>query len=630
MTHATATPAPDLTAPDLTAPGAADIAGRPSRGAALSKDMLQAEARREKSRDLKPLTNLFPYVAAHRGTALAALVFLLISTSATLSLSVAARLVIDHGFNAETGKALNLYFLGGLGVSVVLAAASGCRFYFVNRLGERVVADLRQRIYAHVLGLDQAYFLHMRTGEVLSRLTTDTAIVETMVGINTSIALRNLLVMLGSLAIMAAISIKLTLAVLLVVPAILVPLILFGRRVRRLSTTAQDRFAEAVGYAGETLDQLDTVQAFGREQRAASQFAEAVETAFSASLQRLRARGMLTIGVMSFVFGSVVGVLWLGAQFVRSHEMTGGALLQFIFLAVLAASAVNALQEVWSEVQKTAGAMHRIGEILASRAAIAPPAHPRPLPAPVRGALAFQDVVFHYPARPELPALNGFTLQVRPGETVALVGPSGAGKSTVLRLLLRFYDPQRGAVSLDGVDLREADPAEVRAHMALVAQDAALFSGSALDNIRFGRPDADEAEVRQAARAAQAEAFVEALPGGFSARLGERGRTLSGGQRQRLAIARALVRDAPVLLLDEATSALDAENERLVQRALEAAMRARTTLVIAHRLSTVLRADRIVVMDEGRVVEEGRHAELLAQGGLYARLARLQFDVQAA
>jgi ATP-binding cassette, subfamily B, bacterial len=611
-------------------PDTADAAGRPSRGAALAKDMLAAEARRETSRDLRPLRTLLPYVVAHRGLALAALIFLLLSTTATLSLSQAARLVIDHGFTSETGATLNLYFLGGLGVAVTLAIASGCRFYFVNRLGERVVADLRQRIYAHVLGLDQAYFLHMRTGEVLSRLTTDTAIVETMVGINSSVALRNLLTMLGALAIMSVVSLKLTLAVLLVVPAILVPLILFGRRVRRLSTHAQDRFAEAVGYAGETLDQLDTVQAFGREGRAAGQFSQAVETAFAASVKRLGARGVLTVAVMAFVFGSIVGVLWLGAQAVRAHQMTGGALLQFIFLAVLAASAMNALQEVWSEVQKTAGAMHRIGEILASRPGIAPPAHPRLLPSPGRGEIVFDAVRFHYPARPELPALNGFSLQVAPGETVALVGPSGAGKSTVLRLLLRFYDPQSGSVRLDGVDLREADPEAVRSRLALVAQDAALFSGSALDNIRFGRPEADEAAVREAARAAQAEGFLSALPGGFEARIGERGKTLSGGQRQRLAIARALVRDAPVLLLDEATSALDAENERLVQRALEEAMEGRTTLVIAHRLSTVLRADRIVVMDDGRVVEEGRHAELLARGGLYARLARLQFEVEAA
>ena len=612
-------------------PAPADpVAGRPSPGKALAASMLNAEAKRGRSRDLRPLRGLAPYIIAHRGVAAAALLFLLLSTTATLSLSVAARLVIDHGFTSETGATLNLYFLGGLGVAFVLAVASGSRFYFVNRLGERVVADLRQRIYAHVLGLDPAYFLHMRTGEVLSRLTTDTAIVETMVGINTSVALRNTLVMLGAVVMMTVISVKLTLAVLLVVPAVLVPLILFGRRVRTLSTKAQDRFADAVGYAGETLDQLETVQAFGREARAGRAFGEAVETAFSASVARLAARGMLTVAVMTFVFGSIVGVLWLGANSVRAHHLSAGGLTQFIFLAVLAASAINALQEVWSEVQKTAGAMHRIGEILASTPDIAPPAHPRPLPVPARGDVAFEDVVFHYPARPELPALNGFSLRVRPGETVALVGPSGAGKSTVLRLLLRFYDPQSGRVTLDGVDLREADPVEVRARLALVAQDAALFSGSALDNIRFGRHDADEAAVRAAARSAQAEGFVDALPDGFGTRLGERGKTLSGGQRQRLAIARALLRDAPVLLLDEATSALDAENERLVQRALEEAMSGRTTLVIAHRLSTVLRADRIVVMENGRVVEEGRHADLLARGGLYARLARLQFEVEAA
>ena len=512
-------------------------------------------------------------------------------------------------------------------MAALLAVASGGRFYFVNRLGERVVADLRQRIYGHVLRLDQAYFLSTRTGEVLSRLTTDTAIVETMVGVNTSVALRNGLVMLGALAMMAFVS------------PVADPGAAAGGAGRAgaadpcrdgvcggLSTIAQDRFAEAVGYAGETLDQLETVQAFGRERAATGLFDQAVETAFTASNDRLKARGVLTVAVMLFVIGSIVAVLWIGAQFVRSGSMSPGALVQFIFLAVLAANAVNAVGEVWGEVLKTAGAVARIGELLAAEPAIAPPARPVALPTPSRGGIVFDEVVFHYPGRPELPALSGFNLRVEPGETVALVGPSGAGKSTVLRLLLRFYDPQAGVVRLDGVDLRDADPTAVRERLALVAQDASLFSGSALDNVRFGKGDASEAAARAALRAAQAEGFVDALAGGLAGRIGERGKTLSGGQRQRLAIARALVREAPVLLLDEATSALDAENERLVQTALEAAMSGRTTLVIAHRLATVLRADRIVVMDEGRVVEQGRHAELLAKGGLYARLAKLQFE----
>jgi ATP-binding cassette subfamily B protein len=613
------------TAPTVDIP-ATDPADRPGRGAALVGDMTRAEAKRARSRDLRPLAGLFPYVAAHKAVAAGALVFLLISTATTLGLTGAARLVIDHGFASGRASALNAYFLGLLAVAGVLAVASGGRFYFVNRLGERVVADLRQRIYGHVLILDQAYFLTTRTGEVLSRLTTDTAIVETMVGVNTSIALRNTLLMIGALAVMAFVSPLLTLAVLLVVPVALVPLILFGRQVRRLSTLAQDRFAEAVGYAGETLDQLETVQAFGRERASATLFGRAVETAFSASAERLKARGLLTAAVMAFVFGSIVGVVWLGAQGVRQHTLSAGALVQFIFLAVLAANAVNALGEVWGEVQKTAGAMARINELMAAEPAIAPPARPVALPSPARGEIAFEGVVFHYPGRAELPALNGFDLRVAPGETVALVGPSGAGKSTVLRLLLRFYDPQAGVVRLDGVDLRDADPVAVRERLALVAQDASLFSGSALDNVRFGKDDASEDAARQALRAAQAEGFVDALAGGLEGRIGERGKTLSGGQRQRLAIARALVREASVLLLDEATSALDAENERLVQTALEAAMAGRTTLVIAHRLATVLRADRIVVMEEGRVVEQGRHAELLARGGLYARLAKLQFE----
>jgi ATP-binding cassette subfamily B protein len=443
------------------------------------------------------------------------------------------------------------------------------------------------------------------------------------------VALRNILLLFGALAVMLFVSWKLTIGVFLVAPLVLAPLVLFGRKVRSLSAHAQDRLAHAVGYAGESLDQLDTVQAFGREAEAAARFQAAVETAFKASQARAKARGVLTLCVMAFVFWGVTAVLWAGAQAVRSHHMTGGALLQFIVLSVLAASSVGALSEVWSEVQKAAGAMERIDELLSARPQVAAPASPRPLPQPARGEIAFEDVTFHYPGREDLPALNGFSLSVRPGETVALVGPSGAGKSTVLRLLLRFYDPQGGRVLLDGVDLTAVDPAEARARMALVAQDAALFSDSALENIRFGRSTASVAEVRAAARAAEAERFLDALPEGFDGPLGERGRTLSGGQRQRLAIARALVRGAPILLLDEATSALDAENERLVQQALQEAMSGRTTLVIAHRLATVLRADRIVVVDEGRVVEEGRHAELLAQGGLYAKLARLQFETAA-
>jgi ATP-binding cassette subfamily B protein len=400
--------------------------------------------------------------------------------------------------------------------------------------------------------------------------------------------------------------------------------------VRQLTVRSQDLFAGAMGYAGETLDALDTLQAFGQEANASGRFGQSVESAFSASVSRIGARAVMTFLVMALVFGGVAAILFAGAHAVLNGTMTGGQLLQFVALAVLASSSVGSLAEVWGDIQKGSGAMERIGEILAARPAIAPPATPRPMPFPPRGEIEFRDVSFNYPGRPELPALSGMSFHVRPGERVALVGPSGAGKSTVLRLLLRFYDPQGGQVLMDGIDLKDADPAEVRARLALVAQDAPLFSGSALDNIRFGRDDADLDAARAASAQAQAQGFIEALPEGFDTPVGERGKTLSGGQRQRLAIARALVREAPVLLLDEATSALDAENERLVQAALDGAMAGRTTLVIAHRLATVLRADRILVLDGGRVVEEGRHAELVAKGGLYARLAQLQFSANAA
>jgi ATP-binding cassette, subfamily B, bacterial len=447
------------------------------------------------------------------------------------------------------------------------------------------------------------------------------------------VALRNLITFVGAFAWLVWLSPGYTGLVVLVGAAVIVPLIAVGRIVRRLSASAQERFAEAVAYAGETLDGLDTVQAFGRERSAADRFAAAVEAAFRASVARITARAVMTALVMALLFGGVGFVLWraaLGAFVAHDPHMTGGVLLQFVFLAILAGGSVGSLGETWGDVQKTSGAMERISEILQARPAIAAPAHPTPLPSPPRGEAAFEDVTFAYPGRPDLPALSGFSLAVRPGERVALVGPSGAGKSTVFRLLLRFYDPQAGAVRLDGVDLRDADPAAVRERMALVAQDAALFSGSALDNLRFGREEATADELRAAAKAAEAEGFLRALPQGLETPLGDRARTLSGGQRQRLAIARALVRDAPILLLDEATSALDAENERLVQRALADAMSGRTTLVIAHRLATVLAADRIVVMDEGRVVDEGTHTELIGRAGLYARLAKLQFGLQAA
>ena len=604
--------------------------GRPSAGAELAQALEEAAERRPRRRDIRPLSHLLPFIQAHWRDGLAAGFFLLLSTSATLGMTVAARYVVDNGFAAGSGAALNRTFLVLGAVSVGLALATALRFYFINRLGERIVADLRRALYANILRLDPAYFAKVRTGEVLSRMTTDVAIVENMVGVSASIGLRNLLSLMGATVMLAIVSPRLTFFVMLMTPLILVPVFLIGRRVRKLSAHAQDRFADAVGFAGESLDGLETVQAFGREASATARFADAVETAFSASVARIQARAVMTAAVITVVFGGIAIVLWTGAQSVVQGSMSAGALVQFVFLSVLAAGSISALGEVWGDLQKSAGAMERIAELLRAKPSIAPPAQPKPLPSPARGEVAFEKVDFAYPGRPDMPALRGFDLQVRPGERVALVGPSGAGKSTVFRLLLRFYDPQAGRVLVDDVDLRHADPAEVRARLALVAQDVPLFSGSAIDNIRFGRENASAEDVLSAAMAAQASNFLDDLPQGFNTPLGERAKTLSGGQRQRLAIARALVRNAPILLLDEATSALDAENERLVQRALDEAMTGRTTLVIAHRLATVLKADRIVVMDEGRVVEEGAHAELSARGGLYAKLAKLQFGGEAA
>jgi ATP-binding cassette subfamily B protein len=621
----------------MTAETAADAGGaaegRPSSGQAFAQSLAETAARRPKSRNVGALRRLAPFVRAHAGDAALSLFFLLISTAATLGLSGAARLLIDHIGSAERARgqaaSVDPFFLLIGGVALTLALATAGRSFFITKFGERVVADLRKATYSHILSLDPIFFLNTRTGEVLSRLTADIQIIDTLVGATASVALRNLLTLIGALILMVVVSPHLTGLVLLLIPVVVAPLGLFGRRVRRLTASSQDRFAEAVGYAGESLDALETVQAFGRERMAADRFGDAVEAAFQASLRRMRARSLMVALVIALIFDGVAAILWFGVHQSLSGHMSGGALVQFIILAVLAAGSVGALGEAWGDVQKAAGAMERIGDLLDAEPTVKSPAEPRPLPAPARGEIAFQDVTFAYPGRPELPALHGFSLSVRPGERVALVGPSGAGKSTVFRLLQRFYDPQAGRILFDGVDLRETALGELRARMALVAQDSPLFSGTALDNVRFGRADATPEDLRAAMRAAQAEGFLAALPQGLETLVGERARGLSGGQRQRLAIARALVREAPVLLLDEATSALDAENERLVQAALDQAMVGRTTLVIAHRLATVLKADRIVVMDEGRMVEQGAHHELVARGGLYSRLAALQFGEAA-
>lgn len=602
----------------------ADIRGRPGAGAVLMEQLGEAGQRREKRRDIRPLGRLLPYALRHKGHMAMAGVWLILSTTASLALTASARGAIDNGFE-DGGSRLNLWFLLLGANALFLGLATAVRYYFVTKTGERVIADLRKGLFERILTLDPAFYASMRTGEVLSRLTTDIALVETLLTTSVSYALRNFLTLIGGTVLLFVVSPKLTGMVLLIVPLLLGPIFLFGRRVRKLTVASQDRFANAVGFAGESVDAIETVQAFGREASAIERFAGAVEDAFGVSLVRMKARALMTAMIIVVMFGGVTLVLWLGAQDVIAGRMTPGALLQFVLLSVFAAGAVGALGESWGDVQKAAGAMERIDELMRSEAAIRAPATPRVLPEPPTGEVSMSAVQFAYPGRPDLPALKGFSLTVRPGETVALVGPSGAGKSTVFRLLLRFYDPQSGVVSVDGIDVREADPVAVRGRFAWVSQEAPLFSGSATENIRFGREAADDDAIRAAAVEAQALTFVEALPQGFDTPLGERGKSLSGGQRQRMAIARALVRDAPILLLDEATSALDAENERLVQAALDQAMQDRTTIVIAHRLATVLRADRIVVMEDGKVVQEGTHQALMAQGGLYARLAALQF-----
>ncbi|WP_415289300.1 ABC transporter transmembrane domain-containing protein [Brevundimonas sp. S1H14] len=599
--------------------------GRPGAGAVLAEQMDEAGGKRAKSRNIRPLGRLLPFLARHRLDAGISAIWLIGSTVASLALTATARGAIDQGFENGGANIDKWFLILGLN-AMILGLATALRYFYVTKTGERVIADLRKALFQRILTLDPVFFAHMRTGEVLSRLTTDIQLVDTLLTTSISYALRNFLTLIGGVILLFFVSPKLTGFVLLIVPVLIAPLFIFGRIVRKLTVKSQDTFAGAVGFAGESVDAIETVQAFGREKSAIGRFGAAVEEAFGVSLKRMRARAVMTAMIIVVMFGGVTLVLWLGAQDVIAGTMTPGALLQFVLLSVFAAGAVGALGESWGDVQKAAGAMERIDELMRATPAIAPPASPVALPQPPRGEVSMSAVDFAYPGRPDLPALKGFSLTVRPGETVALVGPSGAGKSTVFRLLLRFYDPQSGLVSVDGVDVRAADPVAVRNRFAWVSQEALLFSGSALENIRFGREAATLEEARAVAAEAQALGFIDALPEGFDTPLGERGKSLSGGQRQRLAIARALVREAPILLLDEATSALDAENERLVQAALDQAMSERTTLVIAHRLATVLRADRIVVMDGGQVVEEGTHAELSAKGGLYARLAKLQFQ----
>jgi ATP-binding cassette subfamily B protein len=575
---------------------------------------------------LRPLLALLPYVARYRSRALLALVALIVAALTTLVVPVAIRRVIDFGFNADSIALINSYFGVMIAVVAVLALASAARYYLVTTLGERVVADFRRDVFAHITTLSPAFFDLTRSGELVSRLTADTTQIKSAVGSSVSIALRNLVLFIGAVSMMVITSPRLSGFVLAAIPLIVLPLVAFGRWVRRLSRSAQDTLADASADASELIGAIRIVQAFTNERLATAKFAGEVERAYQAARGSITARAVLTAIIIFIVFASVVLILWVGAHDVMTGNITAGRLSQFILYAAFAASGLGQLSEVWGEVSAASGAAERLFEILRAKPAIAAPVAPRALPVPARGDLEISDVRFAYPARPEINALDGVSLRVRAGEKVAIVGPSGAGKSTLFHLLLRFYDPGSGSIAFDGVPIRNADLKSLRERIALVPQDSVVFAASAADNIRFGRPDADDATVTHAADQAQASEFIRRLPQGFAAQLGERGVTLSGGQRQRIAIARAILRDAPLLLLDEATSALDAESETLVQAALSELMQHRTTLVIAHRLATVLSCDRIIVLDHGKVVEEGTHASLVAANGLYARLARLQFQ----
>ncbi|MFZ5739033.1 ATP-binding cassette subfamily B protein [Rhodopseudomonas thermotolerans] len=575
---------------------------------------------------LRPLLSLMPYVARYRGRATLALIALIVAAATTLVVPIAVRRLIDFGFSAEGVELINGYFSVMLVVVVVLAIASAARYYLVMTIGERIVADVRRDVFRHLTALSPAFFDSARSGELISRLTADTTQIKSAVGASVSIALRNMLLFVGAISMMVVSSPRLSGFVLAAIPLIVIPLVAFGRWVRRLSRNAQDTLADASAYAAELVGAIRTVQAYTNERVANARFGGAVEQSYEAARSSTAARALLTAIIIFIVFASVVAILWVGSHDVATGIMTPGRLGQFILYAVFAASSLGQLSEVWGEVSAASGAAERLFEILRVKPEIAAPAQPKALPMPVRGEVVFDNVSFTYPTRPDFRALDGLSLSIRAGEKVAIVGPSGAGKSTLFHLLLRFYDPSSGTISLDGVAINAADPQAVRERIALVPQDSVVFAASARDNIRFGRDEASELEVERAAQQAHATEFISRLPEGFDTKLGERGVTLSGGQRQRIAIARAILRDAPLLLLDEATSSLDAESEVLVQTALQQLMRDRTTLVIAHRLATVLSCDRIVVMEHGRIVEQGTHAQLVARGGLYARLAKLQFE----
>ncbi|MEQ9260727.1 MAG: ABC transporter transmembrane domain-containing protein [Roseovarius sp.] len=588
------------------------------------------EIDRGKSRRVASLADLWLFMVPYRGLLGAAVLALVLTACVSLVLPMAVRRVVDN-FRTEDGALLDKYFLAAIGIAGLLAIGTGLRYALVTRLGERVVADIRKALFARMIAMSPAFFEKIMTGEVLSRLTTDTTLILSVIGSSVSIALRNLLIFVGGLVLMLFTSAKLTGLTLLIVPLIVVPILTLGRRLRVLSRENQDWIAQSSGNASEALLSVQTVQAFTHEAASRDRFGNVTEESYLSAKRRVTTRALMTVIVIFLVFTGIVGVLWIGAWDVRAGEMSVGTLVQFVIYSVMVAGAVAALSEIWGELQRAAGATERLVELLDADDKVQDPAEPLPLPNPVRGEIAFENVHFAYPARRETKALDGLDLKIAPGETVAVVGPSGAGKTTIIQLIQRFYDPDSGQITLDGVPLHRMRRHDFRQALALVPQDPVIFAASARENIRFGRLDATDAEVEEAAKAAAAHEFIVSLPEGYNTYVGERGVMLSGGQKQRIAIARAILRDAPVLLLDEATSALDAESERAVQQAVEALARERTTIIVAHRLATVKKADRIIVMDQGRIAATGTHDSLVAEGGLYARLAKLQFtDGQAA
>ncbi len=570
------------------------------------------------------LSSLWPFLRPYRSLLLAALVALIVTAAISLILPVAVRRVVD-GFN-EGSLLLNAYFMAALAFIGLLAVGTALRYYLITRLGERVVADIRKAVFNRVITLSPAFYERVLTGEIISRITTDTTLIQSVIGSSISVALRNFMILIGGMAMLIWTSAKLSGLILLVVPLVIIPLVVMGRRLRALSRENQDWIAASSGAASESLLAAQTVQAFTHEGATRNHFSEVTERSFDAALKRVGVRSAMTAIVIFLIFAGVVGVLWVGARDVYAGNMSVGALVQFVIYAIMVAGSTGALSEIWGELQRAAGATERLAELLSAEDPLTDPANPVPLPRPVTGRIDFEDVTFHYPSRPDMSALEDVTLSIKPGETVALVGPSGAGKTTIIQLIQRFWDPERGAVRLDGIDLRDMARSDFRQAIALVSQEPTIFATTARENIRFGRLDASDAEIEAAARAAHAHDFLMSLPNGYDSFVGERGVMLSGGQKQRIAIARAILRNAPILLLDEATSALDTESERLVQDAVDRLSESRTTIIVAHRLSTVLKADRIIVFDQGRIVQQGRHDELVAQSGLYQRLARLQFS----